>query len=223
MEALLKISRYNSAVFEALSANEYNVLVVTEGFLTGAPWSNGSYNGLSEAYLPSYMAKRPLPAYDSPVRVATVKRLQDNIKALERLDNAACMKAYQSRLLSDRRNLLAVTSAKPVNSSNLLNVMLELPNGNDPTGWICLFLPARTNKRGRLITCDVNLAVQHADSWKVGGEAIEYCLSETVEEHCKLQFSKIIMVVVIVCNLVKVCCMLSAILKQFGESLVTTG
>lgn len=222
MEAMLKISRYNSAVFEALSANEYHVLVVTEGFLTGAPWSNGSYNWLSEAYLPSYMAKRPLPAYDSPVPVATVKRLQDNIKALERLDNAACMKAYQSRLLSDRRNLLAVTSAKPVNSSNLLNVMLELPN-SDPTGWICSFLPGRANPGGTRIACDVNLAVQHADSWKVGGEAIEYCLSETVQEHCKLQFSKTIMVVVIVCNLAKLCCMLSAILKQSGESLVTTG
>lgn len=221
MEAMLNISSYNSAVFEALSANQYNVLIVTEGFLSGAPWSPDSYSRLSQVNLPSYMAKRPLPAYDSPAPVATVKRLQDNIQALERLDNAACMKAYQSRLLSDRRNLLAVTSAKPVNSSNLLNVMLASPK--DSIEWMCSFLPARKNKGGRPIPCDVNLAVQHADLWKVGGEAIEYCLSEVVEEHCKLQFSKTIMVVVIVCNLLKVCCMLCAILKQSGESLVTTG
>ena len=223
MEAMLTLPRYNSAVFEALSANEYNVLIVTEGFLSGAPWSHGSDLSTVYGYAPELLDTPPLPHYNSPARTAIVQRLQDNVRALEQLDNAACMKAYQNRLLSARRNLLAVTSTKPLNSSNLINVLSEVPGSHsDPNGWICSFLPGQIVNDVR-ITCDINLAVQHANSWSLGGYNIEYCLSEVVEEHCKLQFSKTIMIVVTVCNLLKVCCMLSAILWQSEESLVTTG
>lgn len=213
---MLKISRFNSAVFEGLSANEYNVLVVTEGFLSGGAWSHGNGPPIRKNHsAPIYQ----LPQYTSPAPIATVQRLQDNVTALDRLDNAACMKAYSKPLLSDRRNLLAVTSAKPINSSHLLDVMSKTPiSRNDPTGWICSFLPGYANP-----PCDVNLAVQHADSWKVADKPIKYCLSERVQEHCKLQFSNTIMFVVIACNLLKVCCMSSAILRRSGEALVTTG
>jgi len=217
---MLKISRFNSAVFEALSANEYNVLVVTEGFLSGEAWSHGDGPPIRKNHsAPIY----PLPQYTSAAPIATVQRLQDNVTALERLDNAACMKAYSKPLLSDRRNLLAVTSAKPINSSHLLDVMSKTPiSRDDPTRWICSFLPGYADQNP-LIPCDVNLAAQHADSWKVATKPISYCLSERVQEHCKLQFSNTIMFVVIACNLLKVCCMSSAILRRSGEALVTTG
>ena len=48
----------------------------------------------------------------------------------------------------------------------------------------------------------------HDKQWSENGDNILYCLSQTVDEHCKVQFSVGMMVVVIVCNVVKVVCML---------------
>lgn len=211
-------------MFEALSANEYNVLVVTEDFITGAPWSHGNVPPISSiGYIPPNLGSKYPLSYTSPAPIVTVQRLQDNVKNLERLENAACMKAYQNPLVSDRRNLLAVTAAKSANTSNLLDVISNVPVYHiDQSRWLCSFLPGYEHTYTSH-PCDIDLAIQNADSWKVTSEPIEYCLSERVDEHCKLQFSKTIMIVVIVCNLLKVCGMLSAILRPSGEALVTTG
>ena len=223
MNALLIISRYNSAVFEALSTNEYNVFVVTEGFLSGAPWISNTVRPTDQYSADVGPRNNLLQYYEAPVPIHTVQYLQDNVKALEHLDKASCMKAYRNHLVSDRRNVLAVTSSPPVNSSNLLDVLSAGPNtAFDPTRWICSLLPEYGTKPP-VIPCDVNVALQHVDSWTLGDKTVEYCLSERVDEHCQLQFSQTIMIVVIVCNFLKVCCMLSAIFGHLGESLVTTG
>ena len=52
---------------------------------------------------------------------------------------------------------------------------------------------------------------------------IEYCLSQTVEEHCKLQFSGAIMTVVMVCNLCKMIIMGYIAWERPLEPLVTVG
>lgn len=50
---------------------------------------------------------------------------------------------------------------------------------------------------------------------------IQYCLSVPVEEHCELQVSLAIIIVVIICNLIKVICMSIIALSQDTEPLVT--
>jgi len=52
---------------------------------------------------------------------------------------------------------------------------------------------------------------------------IQYCLSQPVQEHCKLQFSLAIMVVVVLCNLVKAVCMGFIVWRKDPEPLVTLG
>ena len=49
------------------------------------------------------------------------------------------------------------------------------------------------------------------------------CLSQEVEEQCKFQFSAIIMMVVIICNIVKLSCMVWIAWRQDSEPLVTLG
>ena len=56
-----------------------------------------------------------------------------------------------------------------------------------------------------------------------GPSLIDYCLSKCVREHCKLQFSLTIMVVIIVCNMIKTACMTIILWKQDPEPLVTLG
>jgi hypothetical protein len=53
--------------------------------------------------------------------------------------------------------------------------------------------------------------------------AIDYCLAQKTESHCKLQFSRNILVAVIVCNLFKAVAMISTLLIQREPALVTTG
>ncbi len=48
-------------------------------------------------------------------------------------------------------------------------------------GWIC-GLAGEPN-------CDVQAKKKSPDNWKVNGYEIEYCLSQLVKPHCKLQFS----------------------------------
>lgn len=60
-------------------------------------------------------------------------------------------------------------------------------------------------------------------SWEVKGETIEYCVAHKVDPHCKLQFSRDILLAVIICNLCKAVVMFCASWFQQEPSLVTTG
>ena len=53
--------------------------------------------------------------------------------------------------------------------------------------------------------------------------SIDYCLAQKVEEHCKLQFSLVIIVIVILCNLIKTICMGMTAWKRDWQPLVTLG
>ena len=53
--------------------------------------------------------------------------------------------------------------------------------------------------------------------------AIDYCRAQKTESHCKLQFSRNILVAVILCNLFKAGAMIATLLIQQEPALVTTG
>ena len=58
--------------------------------------------------------------------------------------------------------------------------------------------------------------------WTINGREVKECRVELKRENCKLQFSSGIMMVIILCNLLKVICMLSAGLLDLGSSLLVT-
>ena len=55
------------------------------------------------------------------------------------------------------------------------------------------------------------------------GYEISYCLSQSVTEVCELQFSSLILIIVIVCNVIKGVTMLFVLWKANEPPLVTTG
>lgn len=59
--------------------------------------------------------------------------------------------------------------------------------------------------------------------WEISGTPIGYCLARKTEPHCKLQFSRDILVVGIICNLCKAAAMVATLLLQHKPTLVTTG
>lgn len=66
---------------------------------------------------------------------------------------------------------------------------------------------------GEVGACSLNLAFKHASNWIVTSAEyeIEYCLSEIVDQVCRVQLLLPIMAIVIVCNLVKLLCVASTI------------
>ena len=166
-------------------------------------------------------------SYQGP-SVTTLQHLQGHVNdtaVFPNLSNADCMRAYANTLLSDRRNLLAVTSNISITSpgiNSVLTVTNKPNNANtvmgDPLRWIYVYLPDRNDSQGNPIPKTVNSAISNATAWTISGSPVDYCLSEIVPEGCKLQFSSIIMIVAISCNIVKMACLIFALstLKEGG-------
>lgn len=86
--------------------------------------------------------------------------------------------------------------------------------------WICSSLTG-------VAICDTTPVI--AKNWTVlGSESyvfypVQYCLSQPVEEHCRLQLSLVIMFIVIACNVIKALCMVLILRHQKSPPLVTLG
>jgi hypothetical protein len=71
--------------------------------------------------------------------------------------------------------------------------------------------------------CDVAKLKEDPGQWKPFGLPIDYCLARKTEPRCKLQFSRAILVAVIICNLCKAVAMIATLSLQHEPALVTTG
>lgn len=175
---------YNSAVFTTLSAREYNVFSVTPSFLTGAPFNIDNINLDSEMISGSFESLE-----------TTAKTLRDNKSSLQMLESEYCIGTYAAGFVSSRANVLVVSSFNSNESNSVRWVWSSQINGastNSP--WFCLVEP-----------CAATRMLEESD--------VGFCLSETVEEHCQVQFSGAIMVLVIVCNLCKMLVMFTSLGK----------
>ena len=63
----------------------------------------------------------------------------------------------------------------------------------------------------------------NASFWQVYNEPVESCLSQRQEQKCMLQYSQTIMVVIILCNLLKLACLACTIVQCKDRSLCTLG
>lgn len=208
---------YNSAIFSSLYSREYNVYVVSSDFPTAASFNQTSFDGSGM----------------DPDNSNHFEQLRNNATSLQVLENPACLRAYAGSINSDRGDVLLVSS---YDSSNELS-----PSGcQNPdltffpvspgfltsdfyeaaAVWIC---NSNTTYYYGNTTCDLTKSVSTGSSWLFQQWDVQYCLSEQVEEHCKLQFSIAIMIFVICCNFIKMVCMFWIIRKRDSEPLVTLG
>ena len=198
---------YNSAVFSSLYSLEYHVWVVPVDFPDETAFSY--YNGSQASQL-----------------YYQYQQFRANATLFQRLENRACLEAYSNSIVSDRGTVLLVSShnATSVHASDNyidstlffikpgFNVHQDIYPG--PDEWIC----GPTQQ-----FCDVRSAASNVSSWVFEYWDVQYCLSQQVEEHCKLQFSTNIMIAVIVCNFVKLSCMAWIAWKQDSEPIITVG
>ena len=202
---------YNSAVFSSLCTSEYNVFLVSSEFLDGAPFD------VSDMTVYGYSH--------------TLEDYQKDQTSLEKLDNKACVELYTAPIISKFSDVVLVSTHS--NATNFLpfydHSQSQLLTGRD---GLCS-LPMLSH-------CDPSEVIDNPQNWSIDmstmppwcepttpflndGRRIQYCLSKRVEEHCKLQFSLVIMIVVVISNLIKTVCMSMIVWKQDSEPLVTLG
>lgn len=195
-------SRYNSLIFTDLAANKYFYIVTTENFLSGAPFTSPAWGSACG---------------DNCNFKALEKVQQSAASTYERLDKASCIKAYKQVYVSNRRNLVLVSSTQHSADSVLGGQVISGAINDRSAFWIC----SKTDD-GPDASCDPEAVLENAASWAVWGDPIEYCLSERTEEKCALQFSFDIMIVVIVCNLIKLALMLYVLFCLDAEQILTS-
>lgn len=219
---------YNSLVFVSLSVNNYYWLATTESYLEGAPYNlTGpvSYAGGNSPYfsIPDLPDGEHGALAFLPYQMDKVTRLyeyfdqvQKNASTWEKLDNKGCIQAYSNAFVSERRNLILVSSQKNDTDSllTLRNAVVDI----ESNWWIC----SLSGNDGGNMKCQPSDYLAAADSWSVFGFPIEYCMSEPVEDMCSVEFSMPIMITVVVCNAVKVFAMLWVLLRFGAEGILIT-
>ena len=158
----------------------------------------------------------------TPAEVKEIKTIQSNVTASMRdlsssewqnLTSTQCREAYRAEILSDRSDVLAVSSAKFSLRSliHYVNSTANIRDDEQSVDWTCIHPYS--------YTCPNSTA----NYFQISTFPIDYCLSRTKVENCQLQFSLPIMIIVIICNLTKAVCMLLTLRHRFATPLLTLG
>lgn len=190
-------------------------------------------NYLRKAHVPKDQIDEILPTphiYLSPslmpAEVDEIKNMQSNVtvsipdlnnSGWEKLSPKKCREAYRSEILSNRSDVLAVSSAKSPLKSVLHYInstgTSRLGDGEKSDSWTCIKNPTSPP------LCENSTE----DYFQLFAYPIDHCLSRKQVENCQLQFSLPIMIVVIICNLTKAICMLLTLRHRFATPLLTLG
>ena len=173
------------------------------------------------------------PEPDDTLKV--FQEIQRKSSTYEKLSPADCISEYSQTFLSTRRHVILVTSrTSPANGSFLssdiyqtevLDIILNIQT------WMCnpdgraKFANFNDSSLYRRYNC-VDALPKHptnVDDWQPFNLPIEHCLSEKVLEACSLQFSLIILLIVIACNLSKTLVMGFMAFRLTWQPLITVG
>jgi hypothetical protein len=178
------------------------VAAVTPEFVSGGNWT--------------------YPGADN-VNMAVLGELQQNISSLERLEPPDCIEAYGVDFLSGRRHVLAVTM--PSMQENSLIGVLDWSYDQIQNSWVC---GANVSSDMTLLPqdigdfdCDISTALA-SQPIPIENDVLAYCLSQPAADECRLQFSLVILGIVIFCNCVKLLCILSMLFRS-ETTLITLG
>jgi hypothetical protein len=155
-----------------------------------------------------------------------IAQMQNNASLYEKLDNDTCIEQYGIDYLSNRRNVIVVVS-DPGSNNSLLG-FLDWTYSQPENSWVCGTFPANSDNMTLILQpisdfdCSIPVALAN-DSWLMANQPVEYCLSETVPDVCRLQFAVPILVVVLCCNFVKLVCMILTIWRCGEFTMVTLG
>ena len=159
----------------------------------------------------------------------TSNQFRANSSTFEKLNKGKCLKKYAGPIIPDRADVLLISSNKSTDSSppGLLfdNYPVDFISYSSMStygagAWICNNHTLKSESTG---DCDIHDAVLKVKSSVFEKYNIESCLSQTATELCSLQFSVVIMIIVIICNFVKLVCMSYVVWRKDAAPLITLG
>ena len=198
-------------VFSSLGAYEYTGVVATPAFVGGP-----TYNGPLDVWLDNQVIG------NSP-SLADVQQVQADVASFQRLNNSDCIAMYHKALVTDRSDLILVSSFHNA-SDDESKVYLAFRDGDfyvDFDGianWIC-----DTYNQTAFTICLDTLQTPDPGTWSIEDHPIDYCLSRQNPEVCKVKSSFYLMIIVIICNFAKLAAMLITLFKFRDDPLVTVG
>ena len=223
-------------VFLSTQANRYTVMAASQEFL-----DTGAYN---------LSASNKTSTRNSDISgvLQTAQDFRERInhsRTFENLSNSECLNAYAKQYVSSRGDVLLVqdgtmekiidTTLVQLNSGAFIDwpyhrviaAAPPIPYYSDPLSygytdepsynWQCSYGYNKTCDPEEKRSSDVR-------DWNPFGNTVKYCLSERAQEECKLLFSLDFACVVLVCNLLKILCMVLALVRYNKSStLITIG
>jgi hypothetical protein len=211
---------YNSTVFSSVQANSYDVFSVNESYLSQS--GPGNVDTVDEG---AYNVDHP-DAYN--ISVELHQKLLNS--TLQNLSNIDCINAYAQIFQTTQGNLLLVTNTS---SNRLIEEELVFSPANHAQGctdayhWICLDADndiQDTDLCGTTACPNLIPGIRaNPSNWSVFHDQIQYCLSEPVDQNCKLQFNVRFAVIVIIFNAIKTAIMAYSAFGVSRTPLMTVG
>lgn len=224
---------WNSAIFSTLQANDYIVPVVSPNFLQD---TNLNCTGL-------YVAEEYCDVIRNMYATARTGTHQINLTRLEPKD---CISAYGTRLQSRWSNVIAVsTNTTPryvldstyehptintaLDSSTLQDVLYaeSMNIYTNQMSWLC---------KADVKNCNLATALTDASHWTISLDpygisnyrylaeyVIDHCLASSTTENCKLQYSLVIIIIVVCSNAFKLLAMLKTLATIKEDQIITIG
>ena len=227
-------------MYTSLAANDFFITFVTNDHFEKGPYPNTTIVPIDK-FKPLLLNVTKGEDYGEIEYQPDLPEIQLFISMLEGYNTSTgrykdltpleCLKAYSPDFVPNYRNLFLITkhSSNTTHNNTILHMNISAANALLPGGWRSSYdlnaslvkdydpsdLPAILT---RGLPWRVNLTTAGAGLVEIAG-----CKSEITDEKCKAQFSLGIMIVVIFCNFVKACCMITAVIRSREPTLVTLG
>lgn len=209
----LTTKSYNSTVFASITASEYMIFSVTEEFVDQST-TNFTRHDISS---------------NDEINVINHMFSLAQKGSLQRLSKTDCVNAYAQTYQSARGNLLLIVSnvteiygqgAVADFEGGVAPITSLDDSSPDPFSWIC---DGPQHYMGDSCASSISQVQDHIADWRPYGKAIDYCMSEVVDQHCRLQYSVPLMLVVVMIGLLKTGTMLYITFMVPDEPMLTIG
>ncbi|PLB49785.1 hypothetical protein P170DRAFT_510249 [Aspergillus steynii IBT 23096] len=207
---------YNATIFSTKSAHAYNVFAGKGSSFGQGDLKGSQMSDVGAEYRPSLKGLHA----------------QARNESLERLDASQCVDAYATTFQTKYGSVLVATD--DVKDSNVemfyaqsvfspMQYLLVAQPGADPYRWLC--------PDGATKDCDAYLPEIHdqidQDDWVVQTAAreyqVNYCLAEKLPQHCKLEYSLTVTIILIVINVLNALILGYVALGSKESPLLTVG
>ena len=210
-----------------MATNNYDVIVVAEDFQPTPLWQYlpDNFVGLSSA---GFLLEESYPGVWTDRAISTLQQIQQQSVNYTRLSPKECISAYSTFFLSTRRNLVLVTDSPSSANGSLLafgGYSASPPASPAVLSWMYNFTYSDRSSPSFNYHDALPKLLANADDWRPcdNGPRVQFCLSETTVEACSLQFSFVIISIVIICNMGKMLIMTFAAFKMIWQPLITVG